>query len=102
MPGSNRFYERNTAFLRERCEAYLRGEALPARVRATYPFVRIATTTYARVDSRLAYGFVGPGVHETTVTRPDLYRGYFLEQIRHLLLVWTAPDGIKRARMRSL
>ena len=79
-------YERNTAFLRERCEAYLRGEALPARVRATYPFVRIATTTYARVDSRLAYGFVaGPGVHETTVTRPDLYRGYFLEQIRLLL-----------------
>jgi AMP nucleosidase len=79
-------YERNTAFLRERCEAYLRGEALPARVRATYPFVRIATTTNARVDSRLAYGFVaGPGVHETTVTRPDLYRGYFLEQIRLLL-----------------
>jgi AMP nucleosidase len=72
-------------------------------MRATYPFVRIATTTYARVDSRLAYGFVaGPGVHETTVTRPDLYRGYFLEQIRLLLLVWTAPDGIKRARMRSL
>jgi AMP nucleosidase len=55
-------------------------------MRATYPFVRIATTTYARVDSRLAYGFVaGPGVHETTVTRPDLYRGYFLEQIRLLL-----------------
>jgi AMP nucleosidase len=46
----DQIYERNTAFLRERCEAYLRGEALPARVRATYPFVRIATTTYARVE----------------------------------------------------
>jgi AMP nucleosidase len=79
-------YDRNTAFLRERFESYLRGEPLAKRVRATYPFVRITTGTYARVDSRLSYGFVsGPGTHETTVTRPDLYRGYFREQIRLLL-----------------
>ena len=38
------------------------------------------------LTSRLSYGFVsGPGVHETTVTRPDLFRGYFTEQIRLLL-----------------
>jgi AMP nucleosidase len=55
-------------------------------VRATYPFVRITTDTYARVDSRLSYGFVsGPGTHETNVTRPDLFRGYLSEQIRLLL-----------------
>ena len=30
-------YERNTAFLRERFEAYLRGEPPATRVRATYP-----------------------------------------------------------------
>lgn len=79
-------YERNTAFLRERFESYLRGEPYSTRVRATYPFVRITTDTYARVDSRLSYGFVsGPGTHETTVTRPDLFRGYFREQIRLLL-----------------
>jgi AMP nucleosidase len=55
-------------------------------VRACYPFVRITTGTFARVDSRLSYGFVsGPGIHETTVTRPDLFRGYFTEQIRLLL-----------------
>ena len=34
-------YERNTGFLRDRFEAYANGEALTARVRATYPFVRI-------------------------------------------------------------
>jgi AMP nucleosidase len=79
-------YERNTAFLRERFAAHLEGEPLTARVRATYPFIRITTETYARVDSRLSYGFVsGPGVHETTVTRPDLFRGYLIEQIRLLL-----------------
>ena len=38
------------------------------------------------LTSRLSYGFVsGPGTHETTVTRPDLFRRYFTEQIRLLL-----------------
>ena len=75
-------YERNSGFLRDRFEAYARGEPPRTRVRATYPFVRLITETYARLDSRLSYGFVsGPGVHETTVTRPDLFRDYFTEQI---------------------
>jgi len=51
-------YERNTAFLRERFDAY------------------------ARLDSRLSYGFVSrPGVHQATLTRPDLFRGYYTEQV---------------------
>jgi AMP nucleosidase len=79
-------YERNTRFLREHFEAYVNGKALSTRIRATYPFVRIATATYVRLDSRLAYGFVaGPGVHETTVTRPDVFRAYLTHQIRRLI-----------------
>jgi AMP nucleosidase len=78
-------YERNTKFLRDRFEAYAHGGKFAARVRAFYPFVRITTSTYARLDSRLAYGFVArPGVHETSVTRPDLFRNYLIEQIRLL------------------
>src|SRR5262245_59744562 len=68
-------YERNTAFLRERFEAYANGARHEQRVRATYPFVRITTDTFARLDSRLSFGFVaGPGVYDTTITRPDLFR----------------------------
>jgi AMP nucleosidase len=79
-------YQRNTQFLRDRFEAYINGAVSTARVRATYPFVRITTTTHARLDSRLAYGFVaGPGVHETSVTRPDLFRAYLTEQIGLLI-----------------
>src|SRR5690349_17543693 len=79
-------YGRNTAFLRDHFEAYANGGPLTARVRANYPFVRIATSTYVRVDSRLAYGFVArPGVYETTVTRPDLFRTYLTEQIGLLI-----------------
>jgi AMP nucleosidase len=79
-------YERNTRFLRDRFEAFANGETLAMRVRATYPLVRVTTSTHARLDSRLSYGFVaGPGVHETTVTRPDLFRAYLIEQIRLLI-----------------
>jgi AMP nucleosidase len=81
-----KIYERNTAFLRAAFEAFRRGEPLAARARATYPFVRIITETHARLDSRLSYGFVsGPGVHQTTVTRPDLFRNYLVEQIELLM-----------------
>jgi AMP nucleosidase len=79
-------YERNTKFLRDRFDAYANGAAFTTRVRATYPFVRVTTATHARVDSRLSYGFVArPGVHETSVTRPDLFRAYLTQQIRLLI-----------------
>src|SRR3569833_1410530 len=79
-------YERNTKFLRDHFEAYLNGAALASRVRTFYPFVRITTATHARLDSRLSYGFVaGPGTHETSVTRPDLFRPYLTEQIGLLI-----------------
>ena len=75
-------YERNVRFLRNTFLAYVNGEVRSTRVRATYPFVRILISTHARLDSRLSYGFVaGPGIHETTVTRPDLFRAYLTEQI---------------------
>ena len=64
-------------------------------MRATYLFVRITTTTHSRLDSRLSYGFVsGPGTHETTVTRPDLFRAYFTEQIALLIKNHGAPVEI--------
>jgi AMP nucleosidase len=79
-------YERNARFLRDRFEAYVNGGAVATRVRACYPFVRITTSSHARLDSRLAYGFVaGPGVHETSVTRPDIFRSYLTEQIELLV-----------------
>ena len=51
-------YDRNTRFLRDHFEAYVNGEPLTTRVRATYPLVRITTSTHARLESRLSYGFV--------------------------------------------
>ncbi|HEX7435180.1 MAG TPA: AMP nucleosidase [Caldimonas sp.] len=79
-------YDGSVNHLRGALQAFVGGEQLGGRVRATYPFVRVHTDTVARADSRLSYGFVsGPGTYETTLTRPDLFGNYYLEQFRLLL-----------------
>ena len=60
------------------------------KIRACYPFVRIHTDSVLRSQlpdlARLSFGFVAePGRYETTLTRPDLYANYYLEQFRLLL-----------------
>jgi AMP nucleosidase len=85
-------YDQQIAHLRDCMQRYVAGETLPGRVRACYPFVRIHTETVARATlempdiTQLSYGFVaGPGTFDTTLTRPDLYATYYLEQFRLLL-----------------
>jgi len=79
-------YDRSITHLRAALERFIAGEQLQHRVRACYPFVRVRIETVARADSRLSYGFVaGPGTYETTLTRPDLFGPYYLEQFRLLL-----------------
>ncbi len=76
-----RIYDASVAHLRDSLQRYVAGESFGQHVRACYPFVRVRTATVARADSRLAYGFVaGPGVYETTITRPDLFGKYLTEQ----------------------
>jgi len=79
-------YDGSIQHLRSALHSFVAGDALAERVRACYPFVRVHTDTVARADSRLSYGFVaGPGTFETTLTRPDLFANYYLEQFRLLL-----------------
>ncbi len=85
-------YSQQIAHLRNAMQLYVAGETLPGHVRACYPFVRIHTDTVARAILetpdilQLSYGFVaGPGRFETTLTRPDLYSHYYLEQFRLLM-----------------
>ncbi len=78
-------YQQSVAHLRDAMQRFVAGEILTDRVRACYPFVRIHTDTVLRTEkhegAHLSYGFVaGPGRYETTLTRPDLYSDYYLEQ----------------------
>ncbi|MFZ2661208.1 MAG: AMP nucleosidase [Rhodoferax sp.] len=83
-------YDNSIAHLRQAMQRYVAGDDLPGHVRGCYPFVRVQTDTVTRQASsesaRLSYGFVaGPGRFETTLTRPDLYARYYLEQFSLLL-----------------
>src|SRR6202035_1546958 len=85
-------YEKHTAFIRERFDVLLKKGSLRGRVRATYPEIRVETSTFAQIDSRLSYGHVaGPGVFATTVTRPRLFGSYLKEQIRLILGAHQVP-----------
>ena len=75
-------YNEATAFLCESFAEAMESGAPKVRYRAYYPEIRIRTASYAHVDSRLSFGHVSePGVHATTVTRPDLFRSYLTQQI---------------------
>ncbi len=76
-----RVYDSSISHLRDALQRFVAGDPFVNRVRACYPVVRVRTDTVARADSRLAYGFVaGPGVFETSVTRPDLFAKYLRRQ----------------------
>lgn len=88
-------YDSSIAHLREYLHRFVSGETPSARVRACYPFVRFHTSSVARADSRLSYGFVsGPGTYETTLTRPDLFANYYEEQFRLLLTNHASNPGM--------
>ncbi len=79
-------YEANTGYLRERFLAFTKGERIKGKVRACYPYIKLTTTSTSRGDTRLAYGFVpAPGVYMSTLTRPDIFAAYYLEQFRQLI-----------------
>lgn len=57
-----------------------------ARLRAYYPEIRLTVTQHDTIDSRLSFGHVaGPGTYATTITRPDLFRNYLIQQIELLM-----------------
>ena len=79
-------YEAATRFLSTEFSKALRDGGPTCRVRAFYPEIRLTTTSFAQVDSRLSFGHVSePGTHATTVTRPDLFRLYLEQQLSLLL-----------------
>lgn len=81
-----KLYDSATEFLRDNFAAVLQEPKEGARFRAFYPEIRITTTSFAKIDSRLSFGHVSePGTYSTTVTRPDHYQSYLETQLRLLM-----------------
>ncbi|MDP2737153.1 MAG: AMP nucleosidase [Pseudorhodobacter sp.] len=88
-------YFQATAFLIGHFSAAVTGVRPAARVRAWYPEIRLTTTSFTKTDSRLAFGHVaGPGTYSTSVTRPDLFRNYLIQQITLLMASHGVPVTI--------
>ena len=88
-------YTQATTFLAQQFNEVIRSGKPAARIRAFYPEIRLTTQTFAKTDSRLSFGHVtGPGVYSTTVTRPDLFRHYLVQQIALLIQNHGVPIGI--------
>ncbi|WIY26903.1 AMP nucleosidase [Parasedimentitalea psychrophila] len=89
-------YRQATDFL---CEGFAKamteGATGDQRIRAFYPEIRVATSSFAQVDSRLSFGHVAaPGEYATTVTRPDLFENYLIQQIGLLIRNYGQPITI--------
>ena len=90
-----KLYERNTTFLRNAFEQYLKQDLAPGKYRTFYPEVRFRNSTYARVDSRLSYGHVDqPGLYSTTITHPRLFKSYLIRQLGLLIANHQEPVEI--------
>ena len=75
-------YERAAQYLLDRFVATLEGRQPEARYRAFYPELRINIPVHTKTDSRLSFGHVSvPGAYASSITRPDLFRGYLTQQI---------------------
>jgi AMP nucleosidase len=80
-------YDRSVAAIRERFAALSAGKRDLPPIAANYPYLGITIgRAELHVDARLSYGvLLEPGSYGTTLTRPDLFGGYYREQIGLLL-----------------
>lgn len=88
-------YDIATRFLCQHFSAAMSGGHPGVRYRAFYPEIRITTTSFALIDSRLSFGHVSePGTHVATITRPELFRHYLTQQIGLLISNHKVPVTI--------
>jgi AMP nucleosidase len=79
-------YDEATAFLTDGFLQTVSKGHPGRRIRAFYPEIRLTVSSFDKVDSRLSFGHVAaPGTYATTVTRPDLFRNYLIQQIELLV-----------------
>jgi AMP nucleosidase len=101
-------YAAGTAAIRARFAEFPGGGGEPAAAPACYPYVGIVIgPDQVNLSGALAYGKLqGPGAYGTTLTRPDLFRGYYREQLDLLLRnhgqpVWVGTTDPAHLRHRG-
>lgn len=79
-------YKKSIYFLRENFDNFLQHGYQNERYRAYYPEICIEVKSFAPIDSRLSFGHVTePGIYTATVTQPELFQKYLIQQISLLI-----------------
>ncbi|WP_415156767.1 AMP nucleosidase [Maritalea sp.] len=79
-------YDRNTQFIRDAVRELSDGKQPRGRIRANYPMARVSSNSFQKIDSHLPYGFLhSPGVYQTTISEPELFKYYLTAQFAQLL-----------------
>ncbi len=79
-------YAEATEFLVRQFSDVVRKGRPTLRIRAFYPEIRLTVDSFDKIDSRLSFGHVAsPGTYATTITRPDLFHNYLVQQISLLI-----------------
>lgn len=79
-------YQKALHFLQTHLADTLTAGHATHRLRAFYPEIRFTSTRFAATDNRLSFGHVtAPGSYVTTITRPDLFRSYLIDQLKLLI-----------------
>lgn len=77
-----KLYEQESDRLRKQLTAFANGKVMKRRSCARYPFLRVQVESLQLKHITRSYGFCDkPGTYETTITRPDLFRRYLVEQL---------------------
>lgn len=89
-------YVQATQYLRDQFAHVVEHGPTGVRFRAFYPEIRLQTSSYAVVDSRLSFGHVPePGEYAITITHPELFANYLIQQMKLLIENHNVPIVIK-------
>jgi len=88
-------YDESVDFLVTEFRRTLEGHRPDARVRAYYPEVRITSDSHKAGDARMSFGHLPvPGTYTATITRPDLFRNYLIQQLSILMKTHNVPVSV--------
>lgn len=78
-------YQEQTSYLQECFKLFVEKGTLPRQIRSFYPYVRFELGPGLRRSIGSYAGLSHPGLYETTITRPTLFKDYLIKQIDHIL-----------------
>ena len=91
-------YTEATGFLIQHFRAALTQGRPQTRIRAFYPEIRLTVSSHDKIDSRLSFGHVArPGSYASSITRPDLFHNYLIQQLGLLMQNHGIPVQIGRS-----